>query len=41
MENKLAGKFTFASLLSFAIPNVIMMITLSMYIIVDGMSWSW
>ena len=37
MENKLAGKFTFASLLSFAIPNVIMMITLSMYIIVDGM----
>lgn len=37
MENLLAKKFTFTSLLSFAIPNVIMMISLSMYIIVDGM----
>lgn len=37
MENHLAKKFTFSSLLSFAIPNVIMMISLSMYIIVDGM----
>lgn len=35
--NKLANKFTFGSLLSFAIPNIIMMISLSMYIIVDGM----
>ncbi|UDN61258.1 MATE family efflux transporter [Clostridioides sp. ES-W-0016-02] len=37
MDNVLAKKFTFTSLLSFAIPNVIMMISLSMYIIVDGM----
>lgn len=37
MDNTLAQKFTFKSLLSFAFPNVIMMITLSMYIIVDGM----
>lgn len=37
MNNTLAKKFTFTSLLSFAIPNVIMMISLSMYIIVDGM----
>ncbi|MCQ4636592.1 MATE family efflux transporter [Anaerovorax odorimutans] len=37
MDNPLARKFTFASLLSFAIPNIIMMISLSMYIIVDGM----
>lgn len=37
MDNKLAKKFTFTSLLSFAIPNIIMMISLSMYIIIDGM----
>lgn len=37
MDNQLAKKFTFTSLLTFAIPNVIMMISLSMYIIVDGM----
>lgn len=37
MDNTLAKKFTFLSLLSFAVPNVIMMISLSMYIIVDGM----
>lgn len=37
MENSLAKRFTFSSLVSFAIPNVIMMISLSMYIIVDGM----
>lgn len=37
MDNTLAEKFTFTSLLSFAMPNVIMMISLSMYIIVDGM----
>lgn len=37
MDQALAKKFTFGSLLSFAIPNVIMMISLSMYIIVDGM----
>ena len=37
MNNALAKKFTFSSLLFFAIPNVIMMISLSIYIIVDGM----
>lgn len=37
MENTLAKKFTFPSLLAFALPNVMMMITLSMYIIIDGM----
>lgn len=37
MDHTLNKKFTFASLLSFAIPNVIMMISLSMYTIVDGM----
>lgn len=37
MVNPLSKKFTFTSLLSFAMPNVIMMISLSMYIIVDGM----
>lgn len=37
MHNPLAKKFTFTSLLSFALPNVIMMITLSMYVIIDGM----
>lgn len=37
MDNTLAKRFTFTSLLSFAIPNIIMMISLSMYIIIDGM----
>lgn len=37
MDNRLAQKFHLGSLLRFAIPNVIMMITLSMYLIVDGM----
>lgn len=37
MDNTLARKFTFPSLISFAIPNIIMMISLSMYIIIDGM----
>lgn len=37
MDNTLAKKFGLGSLLAFAIPNVIMMITLSLYIIVDGM----
>lgn len=37
MDNTLAKKFTFSSLLLFAVPNIIMMISLSMYIIVDGM----
>lgn len=37
MDNTLAKKFNFTSLLVYAIPNVIMMITLSLYIIVDGM----
>lgn len=36
MDHTLAKQFTFASLLSFAVPNVIMMVSLSMYIIVDG-----
>lgn len=37
MDNTLAQKFNLGSLLRFAIPNVIMMVILSMYIIVDGM----
>lgn len=37
MDNILAKKFSFSSLIRFAIPNVIMMISLSMYIIIDGM----
>ena len=37
MDNALAKNFTFCSLLLFAIPTVIMMISLSIYIIVDGM----
>lgn len=37
MDNILAKKFTFTSLLSFALPNIMMMISLSMYIIIDGM----
>ena len=37
MDHTLAKKFTFTSLLSFAIPNIIMMISLSLYIIIDGM----
>lgn len=37
MDNTLAKKFSFTSLLSFALPNIIMMISLSMYIIIDGM----
>lgn len=35
--SKLSKQFTFGSLITFAAPNVIMMICLSMYIIVDGM----
>lgn len=37
MDNILAKKFSFSSLIRFVIPNVIMMISLSMYIIIDGM----
>lgn len=37
MDNILARKFSFSSLLVFALPNIIMMISLSMYIIIDGM----
>lgn len=37
MVNTLAKKFSFASLFLFALPNIIMMVSLSMYIIVDGM----
>ena len=36
MNNSLARKFTFSSLLFFALPNIIMMIFLSLYTIVDG-----
>lgn len=37
MVNVLAKKFSFASLFLFAMPNIVMMVSLSMYIIVDGM----
>lgn len=37
MDNILEKKFTFSSLLAFAAPNIVMMISLSMYIIIDGM----
>ena len=37
MNNPLAKKFTFSSLLRFTIPNIMMMMSLSMYIIIDGM----
>ena len=37
MDNVLARKLSFSSLLVFALPNIIMMISLSMYIIIDGM----
>lgn len=36
MKNILAKKFTFGSLLKFALPNIIMMIFFSMYTMVDG-----
>ena len=36
-ENALAKRFTASSLLRFAFPNIVMMIFLSMYTIVDGM----
>lgn len=36
MSNILAKKFTFGSLLKFALPNIIMMIFFSMYTMVDG-----
>ena len=36
MNNSLAKKFTFTSLLTFAFPNIIMMIFLSLYTIVEG-----
>ncbi|MBS6397616.1 MAG: MATE family efflux transporter [Clostridiales bacterium] len=36
-HNALAAKFSFLSLLKFALPNIIMMIFLSLYTIVDGM----
>lgn len=35
-ESKLSRQFKFGSLVVFAVPNVIMMVCLSMYIIVDG-----
>lgn len=37
MDNVFAKKFNLKSLLLFALPNIIMMLTLSMYVIVDGM----
>ena len=36
MENPLARKFDLGALLRFAAPNVLMMVTLSLYVIVDG-----
>ncbi len=36
MSNILAKKFTFGSLLKFALPNIVMMIFFSMYTMVDG-----
>ena len=35
-ENPLAKKFNFFSLLNFALPNICMMVFLSLYTIVDG-----
>lgn len=37
MDNALARKFTTASLLRFALPNIVMMVFMSLYTIVDGM----
>lgn len=37
MNNSLSKKFTFPSMLAFTLPNVVMMLFLSMYTIVDGM----
>ena len=36
MTNSLAKKYSLGSLFVFALPNIIMMVFLSMYIIVDG-----
>ena len=36
-HNALARRFTAASLLRFALPNIVMMVFLSLYTIVDGM----
>ena len=36
MENELAKKYTFTSLIKFALPSIIMMVFLSMYTMVDG-----
>lgn len=36
MNNSLAKQYTFSSLISFTLPNIIMMIFLSLYTIVDG-----
>lgn len=36
-HNPLSRQFTAASLLRFALPNVVMMVFLSLYTIVDGM----
>lgn len=37
MGNKLGQKFNFKSLVNFAMPNVLMMLSLSFYVIVDGL----
>ena len=37
MDNTLAKQFHFGSLIKFALPNTVMMLFMSMYIIVDGM----
>ena len=39
-NNALARQFTLPSLMRFALPNIIMMVFLSMYTIVDGMKQS-
>jgi Na+-driven multidrug efflux pump len=36
MNNSLAKQYTFSSLILFALPNIVMMIFLSLYTIVDG-----
>lgn len=36
MDNNIAKDFTFFSLIKFAFPNIVMMVFLSMYVIVDG-----
>lgn len=37
MDNKLAREFHTGSLIRFALPNIVMMVFMSLYTIVDGM----